>query len=63
MNDDIVINVELPNAMAWALAEFLKRAGVGDYRALAASEREACDMQEAGEKVRTALAEKGVAPR
>ena len=63
MNGDIVIHVELPVNQAWALAEFLKRAGYSDYRVLAASEQEAYDMRDAGEKVRTALAEQGYAPR
>ena len=57
------IEVELPDELAWAFAAFLKRAGYSDYRVLAASEQEAYDMQCAGEKVRAALAEKGIAPR
>jgi hypothetical protein len=57
------IQLELPPDLAWALAEFLKRVGYGDYRPLAASEQEARDMQDAGEKLRAALAEKGIAPR
>ncbi len=57
------LQVELPDALAWAFAEFLKRAGYSDYRQLAANEQEAYDMQDAGEKVRAALAEKGYAPR
>ena len=57
------IEVELSDEQAWALAEFLKRAGYGDYQVLAANEREACDMRDAGEKMRAALAELGYAPR
>ena len=57
------IYVELPDNEAWALAEFLKRVGIDDYRALAASREEAYGMQDAGEKVRAALAEQGIAPR
>lgn len=59
----ITIEVELSDAQAWAFAEFLKRVGYGDYRPLAVDEREAYEMIYAGEKVRAALAEKGVAPR
>jgi hypothetical protein len=59
----MVLQVELPDDQAWAFAEFLKRAGYSDYRALAASEQEAYDMRDAGEKVRAALAEQGIAPR
>jgi hypothetical protein len=57
------ITTELPDDAAWALAEFLKRAGYNDYRALAANAQEAQDMQEAAEQLRKALAEQGIAPR
>lgn len=57
------INVELPDDLAWALAQFLKRVGYNDYRALAVDEQEAYEMVDAGEKVRAALADKGIAPR
>ena len=63
MSDDIAITVELPDSLAWALAEFLKRAGYSDYRALAVNEQEAYAMRDAGEKVRAALADQGIAPR
>jgi hypothetical protein len=58
-----VFQVELPDDEAWALAQFLKRAGFSDYRQLAVDEREAWDMLDAGEKMRRALAERGFAPR
>jgi hypothetical protein len=59
----MTLQVELQDDQAWALAEFLKRVGYGDYRPLAISEQEACDMVDAGEKVRAALAEQGYMPR
>jgi hypothetical protein len=59
----MMIQVELPENEAWALAEFLKRASFSDYRALAASEDEAYAMFDAAEKVRRALAERGIEPR
>jgi hypothetical protein len=59
----MIVQVELPDGQAWALAEFLKRVGYNDYRPLAVDEQEAYAMQDAGEKVRAALAEKGIAPR
>jgi hypothetical protein len=59
----MMIQVELPENEAWALAEFLKRAGLSDYRVLAASEDEAYAMFDAGEKMRRALAERGIEPR
>ena len=57
------LDVELPDGLAWAFAEFLKRVGYSDYRPLAVDDQEAYAMQEAGEKLRAALAEKGYAPR
>ncbi|OGT04885.1 MAG: hypothetical protein A2Z65_12975 [Gallionellales bacterium RIFCSPLOWO2_02_58_13] len=59
----MIMEVALPNDQAWAFAEFLKRAGYNDYRQLATSDDEAYAMQDAAEKVRAALAEKGIAPR
>lgn len=59
----MILELELPDDAAWAFAEFLKRAGYSDYRQLALNEQEAYEMQDAGEKVRAALAEKGYAPR
>ena len=59
----MIIQVELPADEAWALAECFKRICYMDYRALAVNEQEAWDMLEAGEKVRKALAEKGIVPR
>lgn len=57
------LEMDLDETLASAFAQFLKRAGYSDYRALAANEQEAYDMQEAAEKLRTALAERGIAPR
>ncbi len=57
------IEVEWTDGQAWALAEFLKRAGYRDCRELAVDEEEAWTMLEAGECLRVALAEKGMAPR
>jgi hypothetical protein len=57
------ISLELPPNEAWALAECFKRICYSDYRTLAVDEQEAWEMWEAGEKVRAALAEKGIAPR
>lgn len=58
-----IIEVELPDDLAIALAEFLKRVGYNDYRTLAVNQQEAYEMLDAGEKVRAALAVKGYAPR
>lgn len=59
----MIIRLELNEEQACALAQFLKRVGYSDYRTLAASEQEAYAMQEAGEQLRTALAEQDIAPR
>jgi len=53
----------LNEAQADAFAQFLKRVGLSDYRALAVSEQEAYDMLSAGEQIRQALADAGYAPR
>ena len=57
------IQIELPDSQAWAYAQYLKRVGLDDYRQRAVDADEAWDMQSAGEIVRRALAEKGIAPR
>ncbi|APW47583.1 DUF7706 family protein [Rhodoferax antarcticus] len=62
-SDAVRMQLSLPQALACALAQFLKRAGYSDYRALAASEQEAYAMLHAGECLRAALAEQGIAPR
>ena len=59
----IRIQIELPNSQAWAFAQYLKRVCLDDYRQRAVNDAEAWEMQEAGEIVRQALAEQGIAPR
>lgn len=59
----ISIVVELSPDQAWAFAQFVKRAGYSGYRALAADDAEAWDMQAAGTAIRDALAEQGYSPR
>ncbi len=62
-DNPVKLEVELPVHQAWALAEFLKRAGFSDYLQLAANESEAYAMRDAGAKLRDALAQAGCAPR
>ena len=57
------LTMQLPDESVWALAQFLKRASFSDYRQLAQNEEEAYEMQFAAEKLREALAEKGISPR
>lgn len=59
----IKIELELTEAEAAALAQFLKRSGFADYKAAAQGEAEAYLMRDAGDKVRQALAGAGYAPR
>jgi hypothetical protein len=63
MSDAVTLNLTLSAQEAWALAEFVKRAGYSDYRALAVDAEEAHDMQDAAERLRTALADASYAPR
>jgi hypothetical protein len=59
----IEITVILTDAQAWQLAQFLKRVCFSDYRGHATSDDEAYHMVDAGERVRSALAKQGYAPR
>jgi hypothetical protein len=63
MSEAVTITATLSDAQAWALAQFLKRVGLDDYHGLAVDKDEAYTMQEAGELVRSALAEQGYSPR
>lgn len=60
---NITISAELTEAQAEVFAQFLKRAGLDDFRRLAASDQEARDMQEAGQKLRESLRDAGYNPR
>ena len=62
-NKTIQIQVEWTDSEAWEFAQFLKRAGFSDYRALARSDAEANLMHSAAERIRMALADQGIAPR
>ena len=61
--EHITLQVELPDELAWALAQFVKRLGYTDCRLLAVSDDEARQMIHAAEAVRAALASQGYAPR
>lgn len=58
---DLYVGLSMEQALA--LAQFLKRVGIDDYRALAVDQSEAWLMLDAGERVRDALREVGIAPR
>ena len=59
----VEITVILTDTQAWQFAQFLKRVCFSDYRGHATSEAEAYHMIDAGERIRSALAQKGYAPR
>lgn len=63
MEPFVHLDFDLTLAEALALAQFLKRVGVDDYRRLAVDRDEAWLMLDAGERVRAALAAAGYAPR
>ena len=52
----MTLSVELTDAHAWSLAQFLKHAGLADFRSNALDEDEAYTMLDAAERVRAALA-------
>ena len=62
-NTSITITVELSESQALAFAQFLKRVGLDNDRALSSDQVEAYAMLEAGEAVRRSLADNGYAPR
>jgi hypothetical protein len=63
MSAAVTLHLTLPASEAWALAEFVKRVGYSDFRPLAVDADEAHAMQDAAERLRTALADAGYAPR
>jgi hypothetical protein len=63
MMKTVEIKVVLTDAQAWEFAQFLKRVCFSEYRNNAASDAEAYHMRDAGEQIRSALAEQGYAPR
>ena len=56
-------HAELSHAEAWALAWFVKRVGWDEMRGNAVDEAEADQIRSAVEKLQTALAVAGIAPR
>lgn len=59
----LAVRVEMDEADAEALAQFLKRCGWSDWRSNATSDAEACAMRSGCEQVARALARAGYAPR
>jgi hypothetical protein len=63
MPEKVRFEVELTEEEAEDLAQFLKRAGLQDYRNNAVDQNEAYRMLGVGEKIRKILAEQGFSPR
>ena len=63
MMKTVEIRVVLTDAQAWEFAQFLKRVCFSEYRANATTDEEAYHMRDAGELIRSALAEQDYAPR
>jgi hypothetical protein len=59
----ITLSVELSDADAWNLAQFLKRVGFQEFRSNAVDENEAYAMRDAAARIASALADSGYAPR
>ncbi len=59
----IIIKAEMTEEQAEALSQFLKRIGWNEYRELATNDEDAYNMRDAGEILRTSLANAGFAPR
>ncbi|MFZ2170555.1 MAG: hypothetical protein WAW61_13080 [Methylococcaceae bacterium] len=62
-SEKITITAELTTEQAWQFAQFLKRVGFTDYRALAENDAQTYEMRSAGDVIREALAEAGYSPR
>lgn len=59
----VEITLTFTDAQAWQIAQFLKRVSFREYRDNATCDEEAYLMRDAGEIIRSALAEQGYAPR
>jgi len=59
----MLIQIELTNTEAMALAQFVKRLCFSDYQNNAASENEAYQIRDAASKVQDSLARSGCSPR
>ena len=59
----VKLTINLTGDQAEALAQFLKRVGLSDYRPLSVDQQEAYLMVSAGEAVRAGLRQAGFEPR
>lgn len=61
--NEVVVTLRLGEDTAWALAQFVKRVGWSEFRALAVDDEEACRIRVGVEALQRALATAGMAPR
>lgn len=61
--ETVTVQLELVDAQAMALAQFVKRVTWSDFRACAVDDEEAYMIRAAVDQVARALADKGYAPR
>lgn len=59
----VTVELELPDELAMALAQFVKRVTWSDFRNCAVDDEEAYQIRAAVDQVARALADKGYAPR
>jgi dissimilatory sulfite reductase (desulfoviridin) alpha/beta subunit len=59
----VTVTLELSDAHAWALAQFVKRVGWQEFRSNAADDDEAHAIRDAVDLLQKALKESGYAPR
>jgi hypothetical protein len=63
MTSTVAITLELSDAQAWSLAQFVKRVGWSEFRANAQDNDEAYEIRDAVDQLQKCLNEAGFAPR
>lgn len=61
--NEVVVTLRLGEDTAWVLAQFVKRVGWSEFRALAVDDEEAGQIRAGVDALQRALRDAGVAPR
>lgn len=61
--NEVVVTLRLGEDTAWALAQFVKRVGWSEFRALAVDDEEVGQIRAGVDALQRALRDAGVAPR
>lgn len=61
--NEVVVTLRLSEDTAWALAQFVKRVGWSEFRALAVDDEEAGQIRAGVDALQRVLRDAGVAPR